>query len=109
MFETIFTYLYPSLSLICSLGFLPQIRAFVMAKSAPSCFSFLTWAVWMFESLVSAGYGLFTLKNMTFSMLSLVDVMLIAAVIGLGLYTKHIRFGRRQDNGSGQGAAVEAR
>ncbi len=91
--QEIFVYLYPLLSISCILGYLPQIHAFYATESAPSGFSFLTWFIWVGETGITLGYGVFHLKDTVFCLMTGLDLVMILAVIGLA-YRARLRFAK---------------
>lgn len=90
--ESLFVYLYPFLGLSCFFGYFPQIKAFISAKKAPTCFAIGTWIFWMAETSVSFGYGYFHLKDAVFCALSALDFLLMGSIVVLAVYTRYFRF-----------------
>ncbi len=94
--ESLFVYLYPLLGISCFIGYLPQIKAFVTAQKAPTCFAIGTWIFWMAETSISFGYGYFHLKDAVFCALSALDFFLMGGIVALAVYTRYFRFPKRE-------------
>ena len=90
--EDIFVYLYPLLSFSCAVSYLPQIKALILARKAPSSFAYLTWVIWFFESIICVGYGMFHLKDFLFCLLSVLEFVFIGVVLALAYFNEYARF-----------------
>lgn len=96
MVDSLFAYIYPLLTFSSCFAYLPQIRQLALAKTLPTGLSLLSWIIWLSESFIAAGYGLFHLHDPMFSLLSMLDLVLIGTVVMLILYLNYIKFSPRQ-------------
>ena len=90
--ESLFVYLYPLVSTLGFAGYVPQIKNLILAQKAPGTLSTTMWVFWLAEQFISAGYGIFHLKDFAFTFFSLLDLIFLMAVLALTLYAKHFRF-----------------
>lgn len=106
MIEALFTYMYPLLTFTSCFAYLPQIKELAVAKSMPTGLSLMSWIIWMGESFISAGYGIFHLHDALFCLLSLLDLALIGSVLGLALYLNYIKYPQKQSRTRGHAFAA---
>ncbi len=99
MLTLIFTYLYPLLSISTIAGYLPQIKEFIITSEAPKGFAVSGWVIWLCENFITIGYGAVVLQDLTFCLMTSLDMFLIAATIFLAIRAKQ-RFERAHGNGN---------
>jgi hypothetical protein len=84
----LFVYLYPLVTIISVLGYIPQIKSLIKTQSNCADIALSSWYLWTVSSLISIGYGLFHIKDVMFIITCTISFILIASVTALILYRR---------------------
>lgn len=89
MLENLFVWMYPMVTIISIVAYIPQIKALITTKSDCREFSLSSWYLWIFSSFLSLGYGILHLKDFMFCLTTFASLVLMAAVVGLVLFRRY--------------------
>lgn len=92
MVGSVFFYLYPFVVFMSVIGYLPQLRNLIYARTKPDNISIYTWYIWCFTGLLTLGYAIFHIKDMMFIISSGLGALLILATTILIYYNLYYRF-----------------
>ena len=57
MLENVFVFLYPVVVVISIVGYIPQIKSLITAKTCPDNISIHSWYIWTLSTFLTLGYG----------------------------------------------------
>lgn len=86
--ENLFVYLYPLVSLVSLMAYLPQLKSLILSKSDCRDISVTSWAMWTATSSISLGYGMSHLNDTMFIITTIINLTCCAAVTGIVLYKR---------------------
>ena len=89
----IVSYLYATSGLIAIFGYLPQIKVLIKGNKSPTEISINTLSIWVLEGLIALGYGVLCLKDLFFSLYTILDVSCLCAILILVIYNRYVKFG----------------
>ncbi len=93
--EHLFSYLYPSVMAISIVGFIPQIRSLLFAKTKPDNISLSTWVMWSFGTFIAFGYAVTNLHDPALAQTLGINFILTVVTALLIAYNRYVRFETR--------------
>ncbi len=86
--ESFFLYLYPLVAVSSTLAYMPQIIRLLRSEDIASV-SLLSWCVWLIGSIVTLGYGVVHLKDLTFCIVTTLGTILMCGIVCIVLYKRY--------------------
>ncbi len=92
MVGSFFVYLYPFVVFMSIVGYLPQLKSLIYAKTKPDNISIYTWYIWCLTGVLTLGYAIFHIRDIMFIISSGIGSVLILATTILIYYNLYYRF-----------------
>ena len=91
MAEQIFVLLYPLVTAISVIAYLPQIKVLLFSKAVHSDISLSAWILWSLTGFVSFGYALLHVGDFMLCLATGVNMALVFVTAALIIYNRYIR------------------
>jgi uncharacterized protein with PQ loop repeat len=90
--EEIIRYLYPAVTLVSIMGYIPQIYKLVIATRRPQNIALSSWSIWCVSSLVALLYGIYCLHDTVFIAMAFLGFAATVLTTILIVYNNFFRF-----------------
>lgn len=97
MLENVFVFLYPVVVVISIVGYIPQIKSLITAKTCPDNISIHSWYIWTLSTFLTLGYGVTHIYDFMFNLAAGVNFVLVAATTALIYYNMNYRFRKQME------------
>lgn len=84
--EALFVTLYPLVTILHILAYLPQIKALASATADVTVIPAVTWFIWLGTNILSLGYNFFHIQDTMLCLTTGLSTVLMCTVLGLILY-----------------------